>query len=776
MSPVAREVEHHSLSACTVDAQKSILIKPNESDSNNWTQDQTNNNNNDNETDDIDITKISEAYAQNAVIHSIVPYTEINPGTTIRISPMEWKCGGWDEEHFHPNLRIPINRSSSSGSNKGIVITLEAMARECVAVALSPNPNYELGKTYAIHIGAGSNLQTVIRRHLNYEEAVDVQIPSPRICSDRKFVAYWIILQNNGQVSVGLGKTPGKKCIGTLDDSMYHALRSGVDAVKFVGLGNSALGRKARDLKVRNVKVMPIPDAFGAFGGIPLTPFDPDVDSMDDSGTGRGASNGNYNDDTAEKDTALWAEYQKECEKAKKRAVKFGIEYKQPAPDAFFKWSEARRLRHNPEKGFITGMDIMSTEEKEKARKRKQRFEEEARKNRAVTGGEDNGNADGDMNMNADADADVDADADADLDGGNDRKKREPYPLDQAWDNEDLISEMRVDPPESLLKKTNETTTAGDSDGNGDGTSMDDNDNEVQAQVQYVPTKIHVFAIDWAAFKQIRTDDILAFFKIYGPTYVEWLGELSCNVHFEDKYSAARALEALSRALPADIPLSKTSVDNGASSDGAGDMIIKVEDTLKIEDISSDKPEETMEDDVKIADENGEPSTVSIKTEDPKPISTTNLGAMGWRFCNFPIRKLQSDRFGKKGSRSRCIFRIATSLDCLDEKPTTWPKPPPGFTTKHVLGPGDDFKTHSDRRKRKGRDGGGGKRRRRSRGSHGDQWEHDRSDNYGEYDDDAQDYHETDEFGRAAIDTGLKAGRAGFSVEQMEAERNANNN
>ena len=107
-----------------------------------------------------------------------------------------------------------------------------------------------------------------------------------------------------------------------------------------MGLGNSALGRKARDLKVRNVKVMPIPDAFGAFGGIPLTPFDPDVDSMD--GTGNGTGNGNYNDDNAEKDTALWAEYQKECEKAKKRAVKFGIEYKQPAPDAFFKWSEAR--------------------------------------------------------------------------------------------------------------------------------------------------------------------------------------------------------------------------------------------------------------------------------------------------------------------------------------------------------------------------------------------------------------------------------------------------
>ena len=36
-----------------------------------------------------------------------------------------------------------------------------------------------------------------------------------------------------------------------------------------------------------------------------------------------------------------------------------------------------RRLRANPERGFVTGLDILSVEEGEKARKRKERFEDD---------------------------------------------------------------------------------------------------------------------------------------------------------------------------------------------------------------------------------------------------------------------------------------------------------------------------------------------------------------------------------------------------------------
>jgi len=696
-----REVENGSLSVCTIPTvNETAIIKPNENDANQWTE----------LPSSTDTTNLNS----NAVIHSIVPFTSLPEGTSLRIPPMEWHCGGWDDEHFHSNLRLPLT-SSATSQNKGMVVTLEAMARECVAVALSPQPSFQLGKTYVIHIGAASNLQTVIRRRLpNGTEAVDVSVSSRHICSNEKFVKYWILLQNNGQISVGVGSAPGKHCIAQMDDSLYHALRSGVDAVKYVGLGNSALGRKARDVKVRNVKVMSIPDAFQAFGGIPISheSFNAEMDE---------------DNDTMAKDQELWQEYQRECDKAQQRAVKFGIDYVQPPPNAFLKWSEARRLRANPEKGFITGMDIMSKEEKEKAKKRKQRFEEEDRKNKAVMGEDDGEN-------NEMEDDDMEADEQTQT-----RKKREPLALEQAWDNEELVGDMRIDVPESLYLKEGSQDDAANSTVNAESTMDDDS---AADKTVHVPTKIHLFAIDWAAFKQIRSDDIISSFKDYGPSYVEWLGELSCNIHFEDKFSAGRALEALSRALPLEIPL-KTEIvkdmDADVDNDVTGGTNNDIPDTGMLEDVNG---------------------TQQGLMEESKTISSTNLGRMGWRMCNYPIRKVQSDKYGKRGTRSRCIVRIATSLDTLAERPTTWPKPPPGFTTNRVLGPGSDFKTWTDSNDR--RRGGGGKRRRHSRGG---TYEDRHSEDYHEstdrdrYDDGDMDADSTDEFGRSAIDTGLKASR-----------------
>ena len=46
----------------------------------------------------------------------------------------------------------------------------------------------------------------------------------------------------------------------------------------------------------------------------------------------------------------LLLEYKRECEKARIRAQKFGIVYKEPPVAAFVPWSEARRLQANPTK------------------------------------------------------------------------------------------------------------------------------------------------------------------------------------------------------------------------------------------------------------------------------------------------------------------------------------------------------------------------------------------------------------------------------------------
>ena len=69
------------------------------------------------------------------------------------------------------------------------------------------------------------------------------------------------------KLSVGLGNVPGVDCVATLDDTLYHTLRSGMDAVQYVGIGNSALGRNARSLKVRNLWLIPLLECFGDVNG-----------------------------------------------------------------------------------------------------------------------------------------------------------------------------------------------------------------------------------------------------------------------------------------------------------------------------------------------------------------------------------------------------------------------------------------------------------------------------------------------------------------------------
>ena len=621
------------------------------------------------------------------------------------------------------------------------------MSRECVAVALSPHPYFEMGKTYVVHFGADGNLSTVLRRRLpNATEAVDATFPG-RVCCDSRFVAYWILLQD-GVLSAGIGNIPGQKCVAKLDDSLYHQLRSGIDAVKFIGIGNSALGRGARDLRARNVRILPIPPSFGV-NGIPCAEISP-VNIDDPSGrSGVGGPT---------PEARLLAEYEKECEKAKARAKKFGTDYKQPPPDAFFKWSEVRKLRANPERGFITGIDVMSPEEREKAERRKERFVDENRKRDLECGkGEDTGEED----QNED-----------EFQDGKGSRETVVMTVENAWDNESLVGLQRIDPPEHLYAISSTTETKGAED-------------PEKVRAVCAGEKVHIFSIDWVAFKQIRSEDIMAHFADYGPSYVEWLGELSCNVHFEDKYSAARAMAGLSMELPSPPPEGVTKEHQVKETDVKGTNVVKMQYE------SNDMEEEYQS-----------------PTQSPTP----DLGCMGWRLCLHPIRKTSNDRYGKRGTRGRVLMRVATSEDVLVERPTERPRPPPGFTTKRVLGPGSDFDTRW-RNRRGGRADITRKTKRQRKGGESDRNSHNLGDNSkwkrDRYHDDSQDdngwqdderwqrdkyddledsYDDDDAMVQesgdgkisrtrqqlpAALEQGLKSSRPGFSVEEMKKERQA---
>jgi hypothetical protein len=81
---------------------------------------------------------------------------------------------------------------------------------------------------------------------------------------------------------------------------------------------------------------------------------------------------------------------------------------------------------------------------------------------------------------------------------------------------------------------------------------------------------------------------------------VEWLGELSCNILFEDKYSAARAMKALSEELPSPPPIEESMTDTDATN-------------------PVEAPEEVE------------------RTDTTKP----DLGNMGWRMCHHALRKVR---------------------------------------------------------------------------------------------------------------------------------------
>jgi hypothetical protein len=499
--------------------------------------------------------------------------------STIQIAPN--KNRAWEERiQFHPSLAVPLTSNS-------LVLLLEARAREGLAIALCLNHRTDTQHdskrtpTYEIIFGDAGNTQTT----LSSSSGKAMHLRPGRTCQERAWTKYWICFTRGGHVYAGVGNSPGQDCAVLLrndNDSEQPAA-----AVCHVGIGNYAGKSSNRQavapIKVRNISLTAtVPDWLQASLSVlqPLNLKYIQVDDLDN------------------KDAELLAEYDKECKKARERAAKFNVAYKEP--EAFLPWSQTRRLRANPEAGFATGIDVSSDAEKAKQKARQERF------GTIVEQAESTGNVDAEMNAT----------------------EQEELPVVQAWDNEAFVKNQRRDPPESLWKYPPVSKTKAE---------IDDFAMHIVDEPTLQPEKIHIFSIDWAAFKQIRTDDILEHFEVYGPSYVEWLGDLCCNVHFADEYSAARALANLSTELPSPPP-----------------------------------------------------STVRLNSDNENYIPC-DFGAMGWRIGKTVLRKIANDKHGRRGTTARLLLRTATSCDILQKRPSVWPKPPPGFSRTRILGPGSDF-------------------------------------------------------------------------------------
>lgn len=527
----------------------------------------------------------------------------LNPtDCSVRISPSS-KSSPSALYSFHRDLRSP--------NSQPLVLLFEARSRAMLSVCLSPDTENLNESTYEIIFGESGNTKTLLRfRTKRLQDRITATAPG-RHCQTTNWTSYWVCLDQK-HLFAGLGKIPGSQVISVLNNSEEKSLIR-----PFVGFGNGeSKNGGGGPAFLRGIKLATCPDFI--------------LDKLQSLTTKDLAMITSVAD--TEEDRKLLEEYQEECRKARARAEKFGVEYLEPKPEAFLNWSEAKKLRSNANAGFATGIDLMDPKEQEKQEARRKRFE---------------------VQLEQLKETDENAVEEAALD------------VIQAWDNETLVKDQRVDPPPTLwvppLEKAENVSDLGDF--------------AIQTEEPaFSPNKVHIFSIDWAAFKQIRTNDIMGYFSIYGPTYVEWLSDLSCNIHFQDQFSAARALENISQRIP------------------------------------SPPPDE-------------------LETSETVP---SDLGRMGWRLGKKMLYKVKNDRFGRRGTRARLLMRIATTLDILHERPSSW-KSPPGFSSSRVLGPGSETRGTKAKEPRKRNEA-------------------------------------TKQKGDPMVQ-GLSSGRAGFSVEEIEAER-----
>jgi hypothetical protein len=59
------------------------------------------------------------------------------------------------------------------------------------------------------------------------------------------------------------------------------------------------------------------------------------------------------------------------------------------------------------------------------------------------------------------------------------------------------------------------------------------------------PEALHIYGVDL-----LDSNDILRYFADYGPTYIEWLDDSSCNVLFPDEFTVKRVLVQMSEIVP----------------------------------------------------------------------------------------------------------------------------------------------------------------------------------------------------------------------------------
>lgn len=207
----------------------------------------------------------------------------------------------------------------------------------------------------------------------------------------------------------------------------------------------------------------------------------------------------------------LEAKYAAECDKARRRAERFGVEYKEPDKAQLFAAETKRAQRQRPDEGFYVSMDLQSEEEKAKQEARGQRW----------------GNSEAYAKSKEDAEEDVKK---------VERAARFGLPIQEAVGG--VLRKMGLNPkylyvadatrhdPGREIKPpvvVNTTTNEGGEGGEG-GEKEEGNGTSATVWVPIEPppeeveaSKVHVYALDKEDFLAIKSGDVLRFFSDFFP-------------------------------------------------------------------------------------------------------------------------------------------------------------------------------------------------------------------------------------------------------------------
>ncbi|KAF4149040.1 Nuclear cap-binding protein subunit 3 [Phytophthora infestans] len=443
--------------------------------------------------------------------------------TELQLGPLYGRYRHWRSPPPPPS-DAPMEDASnqlSAPAPCALVVQFEATALEDLRVGFAPslevsNESSEdderhkkphIDWKYEVAVGTSGNTELVWRKSASGRtKEVDLaRVFTGRTCSTQDFVAYWVVVDvKSGALSFGVGAQVGEDVLSTVQDP------------EFVHVTQTAFTSWDSPVSIRGIQVHGVyegqTEVLAAANIAAFPPPRPMVRA-----------------DPLGKEDLLTSEqrqqYEAEYAASKRRAERFGAPFAPPDIKKFLDPREVRKLQRSGAivPGFSTGIDITSQEEQSKREQRMKRFdtpqfavEYTAETAKALEQG-----------MTQEEWAEKQRDQE------KLRARAQKFGLSAEEDHSNVVP-TGIKAASAKVRRERYDVKAPVVEGQ---------------SVLFRDDALHMYSLD-EKFQQVRTIDVMEYFVGYGPAYVEWFNDSSCTIVFQDNFTAARALIALSQEIP----------------------------------------------------------------------------------------------------------------------------------------------------------------------------------------------------------------------------------